>query len=193
MGAPSLNRFTLLHHIDAECHVQKDTTLVWSIVSNHIFSNRVIDTFYFYVETIAHLRVTRTHWKGFKYYWPKLKQLIFVQWKHVLYWYKTQNPPSQPAKHPPFDYSRLIITKSADLLTFLIKQGRSTCFAFFFWIFSGKHRVFCKYNGLVNQLKNWNVNHGDPERPLVTNPSGKLSNMNMWNWTMPFMKTILLF
>ena len=91
------------------------------------------DTFYFYVGTIAHLRDTYTHasWKRFKYCQSKIKRLVFVQWQHVLYRYRTQNPSSQPAKHLVFDYRRQLIAKSADLLTFLIKKWRSTCFAFF--------------------------------------------------------------
>ena len=51
--------------------------------------------------------------------------------KACLYRCKTQNQPSQPTKYTLFDYLMNTYADSADMLTFLIKQGRLTCFAFF--------------------------------------------------------------
>ena len=51
---------------------------------------------FFYIGTIVHLRDTQACWRKSKSCWPKLKRLVFVQWKHVLYRYKTQiNPASK--------------------------------------------------------------------------------------------------
>ena len=45
--------------------------------------------------------------------------------------YNTQNQPSQSGMYTMFDYSMNTYANLADSLTFLIKQGRLTCFAFF--------------------------------------------------------------
>ena len=45
--------------------------------------------------------------------------------------YKTENPPSQPAMYTMFDCLMNTYAKLPDMKTFLIKQGRLTCFAFF--------------------------------------------------------------
>ena len=59
------------------------------------------------------------------------KNAVNVRGKHVLYLYKTQNQPSQSTMWNMFDYWSPPIPRSADVLTFLIKKGSSTCFAFF--------------------------------------------------------------
>jgi len=46
---------------------------------------------------------------------------------------------------------------------------------FFFW-----RNPFTKYTRKSRPIcKNQNVHHGGPERPPVTNPSGKLTNINI--------------
>ena len=50
--------------------------------------------------------------------------------------YNTQNQPSQSGMYSMFDCLMNTYAKSADWLTFLIKQGRLTCFAFFDFLIS---------------------------------------------------------
>ena len=85
----------------------------------------------------------------------------------------TQNPPSQPAIYILFDYSRpLLIAKSLDVLTFLIKTGRSTCFAFFDFLNFFRQTQCILYNrDFVNRLQNSNVHHVIRSSPPVTNPN----------------------
>ena len=118
---------------------------MWMKIHHMIHSLITNDAFYFYVETIAHLRDTRPSWKNSTPTQFFTKCMVLYS-KSI---HNTQNQPSQPAIYTLFKCLRPLIAKLPDEKTFIIKQGRSTCFAFFdFLIFSGEHSVYCTHQNL---------------------------------------------
>ena len=56
----------------------------------------------------------------------------------------------------------------------------------FWWIWTVDFRTHDILRWLYN-CKYLNVHHGHPERPSIPIPNGILTNINIWNSTMPFM------
>ena len=98
--------------------------------------------------------------------------------------HNNKNQPSQSVMYSLFNNWRPLIAKSPDIPTFIIKEGRSACFASFdFWFYPGVHLLHCTIQNSWPTCKYQNIPHGDPERPPITNPNNIITNLNIENWT----------
>ena len=151
----------------------------------------ITDKCIFYERRRWHLRdacPSSNGWKRSKNASTEIKKIaVNVRGKHVLYHYKTQHQPSQPALERERDW-RPSIQKSSIIGPISIKKGWTYEATFWnFGIFHTEHTLQSTHQNSWPTCKYLNITHRDPEWHPVTNTNGILTNINMRNSTIPFM------
>lgn len=115
--------------------------------------------------------LTANGWKKSNIDNRKLKALIFIQWEPGTY--KTPKS-TQPARYfILINYWRPLVSKSANMSTFLKKKGRCLWghFLFFLNLSGCTHCKLCTRE-LVNPLRKWNAPNRMPSSSPVSNLNG---------------------